>query len=306
MSLSEQAVLIPGDLQEVPGRRLAEAPMSRVPVRMTRMSIGRFLAALPASAIFLLAASCGQRHPSRSMSANPAQIAVTFLKSSLVQQVNQVLLRVVAGDTAVYADTAAVQDGEFAFPAFELPVGEATFLLSAVDSSGRTIYSRNTTVAIVGDSENDISIELLPAIPMVRLSPYFSTVGAGAEFTATLELFNINKFFNGSFRIAYEPERIAFQEAVQQADTAWGPLITFARDLGDTVVLAVSRTQGSPDDIPDGTFSLVRLKFRAIAAGRSALKLGVDRIEDFDGPIAELQALYADYQTVLISPAGSR
>ena len=121
-----------------------------------------------------------------------------------------------------------------------------------------------------------VSIELLPAIPMIKLSPYFSEATPGNSFPSTLEFFNIERFYSGSFAIAYNPNLVSFTGTVSQVGTAWGDLITFAQDLGDTVILSVSRTTTTDDTAPTDSPSLVQLGFNAVAAGEDIGRLRLD------------------------------
>lgn len=246
-----------------------------------------------------VSAGCDGNCPSTSLGGHPASLKVSLLKSSLAEQVTQVLLRVEVDAELAHEDLVAVRDGEFHFDVFELPAGEAVLLLRALDASGDTLYSADTTVTIAGGAETTVTIELLPAISMTKLSPYFLTVPVTGQFTSTLELFNIERFFAGSFRIVYDPEIIAYDDAVSSADPAWGDLVTFTEDLGDTLVLSVSRTRGNPDSVPPGVSALVDLRFHLLTSTvGTSLKVLINRIEHYDGVI-DVSEIYVDYQTIV-------
>jgi predicted small secreted protein len=234
---------------------------------------------------------------------NHAAVKVDILKSSLVEQITRVVLQVVIMDEIVHADTTSVVNGTFSFDPFELPVGEAYFGVYASDASDRVLYQGSASADIISGIENEISVILLPAVPMVKLTPYYQSVGVGQQFTTTIELFNVQRFFNGSFKIAYNPDLFTYEDIAQQADPAWGDLIIFARDAGDTVVVSVSRTQGTSDVVSPSLFSLLNLQFRTIQQTSAELRLVVDVLDDFDGPVIELPALYVDHETVVVTGA---
>jgi len=264
----------------------------------------RMILVLILIATALLLQSCGSRYPNDSNRASQAVVSVSFLKSSLVEQITQVILTVESAAEIIHIDTTAIQDGAFTFETFELPAGNALFTLWATDASGQIIYSGEITSAIIGGMENEVNIELLPAIPMVKLSPYHSTIVSGSQFTSTLEVFNIDRFFYGSFNVVYDPDFIEFEGTVEPADANWGQLVTFSMDLGDTLVLSVSRTQsdaGVTDTIPSDVYSLVSLRFRAVAPGTTGLQLTNERIEHLDGLITDSQ-YQVDGQTIIINP----
>jgi len=249
---------------------------------------------------------CQSNGPAGPVYNSNAAIKVNILKSSLIDQISQINLRVVSMDAVVYTDTTNLQNGGFAFDPFELPEGQAFFLISASDVSGRVLYQGSTTASIVSGVENEITVVLLPAIPMVKLSPYYQSIASGQQFTTTIELFNIQRFFNGSFKIAYDPDMLAYEDIAQQADPSWGELIIFARDTGDTVVVSVSRIQGISDEIPPNVFALLNLQFRTIQPTSTDLRLTVDVLDDIDGPVSEFAGLYIDHQTIVVTGAGNQ
>jgi len=258
--------------------------------------------------IVILFALCGcqSNGPVGPVRNSNAAVRVNILKSSLVDQISRIILRVVSMDEVIYADTTNLQNGGFAFDPFQLPEGPAFFIISASDVSGRVLYQGSTTADIVTGIENEITIVLLPAIPMVKLSPYYQSIATGQQFTTTIELFNIQRFFNGSFKIAYNPDLLAYEDIAQQADQSWGELIVFARNTGDTVVVSVSRIQGTPDEIPPNVFALLNLQFRGIQPTSTDLQLTVDILDDINGPVNEFATLYVDHQTVVVTGAGNQ
>ena len=85
----------------------------------------------------------------------------------------------VQNEQIIHRDTAAVVDGHFSFPSFDLDAGTATFTVNALDSHNRVVYSGQTTVTIEPDQNNTVSLQLLPAVPMMKLSPYWAQTQTG-------------------------------------------------------------------------------------------------------------------------------
>jgi|GEM_PF-2890568 len=260
----------------------------------------RYAWGIPVLVVAALSLSCGTQNPGGLAPGTSATVDVHLMKSSLAAQVTRVLLGVAIDGTTVHTDDVAVQDGTFQFAAFELPAGNAVFSLQATNNAGEVLYDGDTTVTIIAGGDIQLSIELIPAVPMIKLSPFYSEVAPGGGFFSTLELFNIDRFYSGSFAIHYDPTLISFAGTITQVGTAWGDLVAFVRDVGDTVILSVTRTTINDDSVPAGNYSLVRLGFTALAGGETELQLICNRIEDFHGPIAERQVLRCDPQTIAI------
>jgi hypothetical protein len=256
-----------------------------------------------AGAMFIAAAlllNCGTQNPGGSFSGASAAVDVRLVRSSLAEQITRVSLSVAADGTTVHQANAQVVDGVFQFAEFEVPVGNVSFSLHATNAAGNVLYAGDTTASVIAGAVTQLSIELLPAVPMIKLSPYFTELEPGDQFFSTLEMFNIERFYSGSFAVQYDPALISFNGTISQVGNAWGNLVTFARDVGDTVLVSITRTTTSDDTAPAGAYSLVRLGFAALAGGDTELKLICDQIEDLDGPIAERQVLHCDPQLVSI------
>jgi hypothetical protein len=249
---------------------------------------------------FFATVSCSSDHLGQPPFSSDAFLHATFLTSSIAEEITSVSLEISQDSVVVFDEVAEVEDGNFDFGVISLSVGEASFSLEASNSAGVVTYAGDTTLVVEGGVQTDLEMELLPSIPMIKLSPYHANIGLNDRFSCTLELFNIEKFFNGSFKIAYDPNHVSFDSTVSQIDTAWGELVLFARDIGDTVVVSVSRTQGNSDDVPLGSHSLVSLEFRARASGNTTLELFGDRVEDFNGTIREIEEVHFDNQMLAI------
>jgi hypothetical protein len=230
----------------------------------------------------------------------PTALTVTLLKTTLAETVQKVTLEVTQNEQSIRRDTSAVVDGHFSFPSFDLDAGAAIFRVNGLDSQNRVVYLGQTTVIIQPDQNNVVSLQLLPAVPMIKLSPYWTQTQAGAPFVSRLELYNIAKFHSGNFRITFDPEIVRF-DSIRPSSSAWGELADTATFIRTQLLVAVSR-QGSNDIVPLNSPALVNLWFTALNAGVTNLTLSTDRMVDNVGTIAELEnsSFVADGQTISI------
>jgi hypothetical protein len=258
----------------------------------------RFSALISLIAISLMI-GCSSNKPTKS-DRQPTALAVTLLKTSLAATVQKVTLEVVQNDQIIRHDTTAVADGHFSFSTFDLDAGAATFTVHALDSQNHVVYSGQTTVTIEPGRDNTVSLQLLPAVPMVKLSPYWAQTQTGSPFESKLELYNIAKFRSGDFQITFDPTVIRF-DSIRPSSSAWGELVDTAMVLRTHLLVGVSR-QGNDDIVPLNFPALVDLWFTALTAGSTDLSLSTNRMVDNVGTIAELgsSSFVADGQTISI------
>jgi len=242
---------------------------------------------------------CSSDKPTKSEH-QPTALTVTLLKTSLAATVQKVTLEVVQNDQIIRRDTTAVSDGHFSFSSFGLDAGLATFTVHGLDSQNRVVYTGQTTVTIEPGGDNTVSLQLLPAVPMVKLSPYWTHAQTALPFVSQLELYNIAKFRSGDFQVTFDPTAIRF-DSIRPSGTAWGTLADTASVIETQLLIGVSR-QGNNDIVPLDSPALVDLWFTALTAGATDLTLSTNRMVDNVGTIAELgsSSFVADGQTISI------
>ncbi len=251
-----------------------------------------------------LVIGCSGNRPMKS-DRQPTALAVTLLKTSLAATVQKVTLEVAQNDQIIRRDTTAVADGHFGFSSFDLYAGNATFTVNGLDASNRVVYAGSTTVNIQPDQNNSVSLQLLPAVPMVKLSPYWMQRQTASPFVSQLELYNIAKFRSGDFQVTFDPTAIRF-DSIRPSGTAWGALTDTASVIESQLLIRVSR-QGNDDVVPSNAPALVDLWFTALTAGATNLTLLATRMVDNVDAIAELtdSSFVADGQTISIQqPSG--
>jgi hypothetical protein len=255
--------------------------------------------ALVSLVIVSLLTGCSSNKPTKS-DRQPTAMSITLLKTSLAATVQKVTLEVVQNDQIIKNDTTAVTDGNFGFSKFNLDAGNATFTLNGLDASNRVIYAGDTTFNIQPDQNNTVSLQLSPAVPMVKLSPYWTQTQTASSFVSQLELYKIAKLRSGDFQITFDQAAIRF-DSIRPSSNAWGELVNTASVIENQLRVGVSR-QGNNDIVPLNSPSLVDLWFTALTAGATNLTLSTNRMVDNDSTIAELGSgsFIADGQTISI------
>ncbi|GEM_PF-2513537 len=258
------------------------------------------IAAMTGLITVLLLMGCSGDRPTNAES-QPTAVAITLLKTSLAATVQTVTLEVVQNDQIIHRDTAAVVDGDFSFPTFDLNAGVTLFTVNALNSLNRVIYSGHTTATIEPSRNNTVVLLLLPAVPMVKLSPYWRDTQTGSSFRSQLELYNIARFRNGVFEIAFNREIVRF-DSVRSSSGSWGDLEAMTTMPGPNLFLSIGR-QSDDDSVPANSPALVDIWFTALGQGTTSLTPSVNSMVDDDGPVAELSddSFVADGQTVNIT-----
>jgi uncharacterized protein YcfL len=262
------------------------------------MKARRFAVLISLISVFLLI-GCSSNKPTKS-DRQPTAVAITLLKTTLAATIQKVTLEVVQNDQIIHRDTTTVADGHFSFSSFDLDAGVATFTVHALDSENHVVYSGQTTVTIEPGRDNTVSLQLLPATPMIKLSPYWWQTQTGSPFVSHLELYNIAKLRTGGFRVNFDPAIIRF-DSIRSSSTAWGELADSASILRSSVLVSVWR-HGNNDSTPANSPALVDLWFTALIAGTTDLTPTSLWMLDDQGTIAELAdpSFVADGQTISI------
>lgn len=248
--------------------------------------------------IGVFAITCSSDYVADNAGAN-ANVKMSFVHSTLANSVATVVLHVIVDETAALADTAAVVNGEFSFGTLTLPVGQAIFQAKGLSGAGVPLYQGSATATITSGANTEVNLELVPAIPMTKLSPYFTTISNGSMLTSTLELYGLQRFYNGSFHFSYNPSLLRFESVVESYANQWGGLIHFSHEEHGDLVVSVSRT-GETDVVPSNLHALIDLQFTALAPGTAKLSLEIDSLENLDGRVAEFNSVFVDTQTVVI------
>jgi hypothetical protein len=116
-----------------------------------------------------------------------------------LQLVDLFILEVTARDIEPIVDT-LLFDGRYITGEVDVPAGvERRFVLKAMASEvvglpgDSLVYYGETVATVRPDAVNAVTIEMRPAIAMVRLSPRWTEIPAGSPFEVDLEVYNIEE-----------------------------------------------------------------------------------------------------------------
>ncbi len=253
----------------------------------------------------LLSINCSTDRPTQPSRTSTA-MKVSFLESSLEHTVRRVALQIAQNDAIVHRDTVNVTNGQFSFGQINLSSGSAAFSLSGLDSVNHAIYTGDTTAVIAPGVNTTVVIQLMPSVPMVKLSPYYSSaVFAGVPFKSTLEVYDIARLSSGLVEIVFDNNVIRF-DSVRAANTAWGPVSVGAEAVRTHLAVNFSR-QGNSDLVPANAPELVEIWFTPISGGVTTLTMTVQSLLDIETTIPELSdsRFVADGQTLSIQSTGT-
>ncbi len=266
------------------------------------------IALLLLTLLMTLLLSCSSK-PTAGSERVDTSLSITIPKSSLVDRIDLIRLQIIVEDEVVDERETQLVDGRFDFGTISIPTGQVIFVVEAIENSiadapEHVLYANTAIIEVEPGDEVTVPITLLPAVPMVKLTPYHDQATSQTLYSTTIELWRIGSFNNGIFRIAYDTDHFQFANAVQ-ANSAWGTLDILADFEAGEVFLDVNRPLGL-ETIPVTT-ELVRVNFNVLDAGTATLDLSVDAMSNNSGIIPELVAgvLFVDDATVVISAEGS-
>jgi len=263
------------------------------------------LALLLVAIIVALSLSCSSE-PTQPGNQVSGSVNITIPKSSLVERIDVIRLQVIQNDQIVDSRETQLVNGKFDFGTFSIPTGDVIFSAQAVElpTDGgleKVLYSNNVSVHVNDGDNVTVPLTLLPAVPMVKLTPFHDQAAVQTTYTTTLELWNISSFNHGMFRIDYDPDFFEFGGAVQ-ANSQWGDLEILASFNTGEVILTVNRLNGL-QTIPDST-ELITINFNTLSLGTKTLDLSVDALSNNSGIVPEFASglVYVDDATVDIVP----
>ena len=247
---------------------------------------------------------CSKERTTNSDGGNTANVTVRLTKSSLAERIDQMRLFVFQDQEMVAQASTSVVDGNFTFGGVILTTGLYTFVIQGVDilpdDAELVVYLGQKDVEI-GPGGNPITIDVEPAIPMVRVAPYDLLTAETATFTSKLEIWNIDKFRTGIFSFQIDPAKVSFVGA-SAANDDWGLLDIVSEVESNILWVTVTRLEGS--DLVPARNAIVNLTFSAVAAGEANLAPIILTMSDDLGEIPGLASVYEESQRVRIVGGG--
>jgi len=182
---------------------------------------------------------------------------------ALIEQVSQFWL-IVTGPGMDSIQTELTLSGGHLEGEVDVPAGrKRKFEVQARDQSNRLIYRGSTTVDVVPGETIDLTINLYPVVPLVKLSPRFQEVEANSLCSVDVKVFRIRDLYGISFRIHYDGLLVYPDSAVLASDL--DPNLIFFEiidSIPQVYAITVSQIdQSTPIVDRDGNASLARVFF---------------------------------------------
>ena len=133
---------------------------------------------------------------------------------ALIESVSQFLL-IVSGPGMETDTTELTLNGRYLKGEVEVPAGrDRRFVVEALDETGRVIYRGSTTVDVEPGETIDLTINLYPVVPLVKLSPRFLQVPADTTFALDVKVFNIDSLYSIAFRVYFPSYLLGVDSAI--------------------------------------------------------------------------------------------
>jgi len=182
---------------------------------------------------------------------------------ALIEQVSQFWL-IVTGPGMDSIQTELTLSGGHLEGEVDVPAGrKRKFEVQARDQSNRLIYRGSTVVDVEAGETIELTINLYPVVPLVKLSPRFQEVDPGSPCSVDVKVFRIRDLYGISFRIYYDGFLVYPDSAVLSSDL--DPNLIFFEiidSIPQVYAITVSQTdQSTPIVDRDGNASLARVFF---------------------------------------------
>lgn len=167
----------------------------------------------------------------------------------------------------------AIVDGE-ATSVIDVPLGEdRTFAMTALDAEDVGLYSGSTVADVFAGSATEVIIKMNPLVPMIRVSPMFTTTDVSSPQTIRIYVHNVDSLFGVSLRLEYDTSVVTFASASAGSLFSGQDPIFFTLNRPGYLAIAYSlKGNQSPQGVSeDGTVAVIQ--FTPRAAGRSYLRI---------------------------------
>jgi hypothetical protein len=198
---------------------------------------------------------------------SPLLFKINFTDASLLDLIHRVVLTVSLPETDTSIQKELTLEHRQISGSIEVPVGEnRVFTLEALDSSNTVIYRGDTTATVIGGQKTEVTINLFPAVFLLKLSPIYQEVSQFDSFFVDIKLYNVQDLFGISFRVESDPP-VLFGAQVSPGGFLGSDDSTIFFSRVDTLegYVAVSYTliQGSASGV-SGSGKLARIYFKSL------------------------------------------
>lgn len=166
-----------------------------------------------------------------------------------------------------------ITDGE-ATGVVDVPLGEhRTFEMTAFDAEDVALYRGSTSADVFAGSVTEVIIHMSPLVPMIRVSPMFTTTDISSPQSVRIYVHNVDSLFGVSLRLEYDTSVVTFASASAGSlfDGEDPIFFTLARP-GYLAIAYTLKGNQSPQGVSDDG-SVAIIQFTPRAAGRSYLRI---------------------------------
>ena len=190
----------------------------------------------------------------------------------------------------------------------DVPAGrKRKFEVQARDQSNRLIYRGSTTVDVEPGKRIDLTINLYPVVPLVKLSPRFQEVGPNSPCSVDVKVFRIRDLYGISFRIHYDGLLVYPDSAVKAGGLGPDVIMLPPQNDPDSYFYATGITQTdqeSPIVDENGYATLARVFFTSNreVSGTARLTVEVTELRKPNGDYISLDSVYIDGSLIEVQP----
>jgi hypothetical protein len=258
---------------------------------MMKRSILKVTQLIALSALVLLVSACSEKGLNGGDSTTSVSMSFKVTSPGMIDLVSQFRVIVTADDFETPIESPLTLNGRYLEGIVEVPAGpDRLFTVMANDVEGKVLYQGDTTLTIDGNADVELLINLYPQVSLIRVSPRYLEVPAGAVFSVDIRVFNVRDLYGASFRLYWQGAIIRPDSAVPLAPpgTDWIFFDQIDRALSFYAFTISQTDQISPIVDSTGDADLARVFFSSftpdIAPQTASLSV----------KITELKVIYAD------------
>jgi hypothetical protein len=252
----------------------------------------------------LLLSGCSQKAVNDDATPSIA-LSMKVTEPALIEQVSQFWL-IVTGPGMDSIQTELTLSGGQLEGEVDVPAGrKRKFEVQAHDQSNRLIYRGSTVVNVEAGQSIELTINLYPVVPLVKLSPRFQEVETNSPCTVDVKAFRIRDLYGIAFRIYYNGLLVYPDSAVLANDLDPNVIMLPPQNDTDLYVYATGITQTdqeSPIVDENGHATLARVFFTSNreVSGTAQLTIEVTELRKPNGDYISLDSVYTDGSLIAV------
>lgn len=196
--------------------------------------------------------------------------------TGLEQLVESVNLRIFARDVDTMERLLTVNEGKVKASINVPPGRDRVFELEASDESGRVLYFGADTVDVGQGLDQAVSIQLMPVVLLMRVSPLYQEVQVGSQTTVDILIYNVDSLFGAAFTLSHSPNAMRIDGWDVGDFLGSGQGIIFTGHLSvDTLAVSYTRKSTHYDAGESGWGRLATITLTPLQSGESTLSLSI-------------------------------